>query len=489
MDSKTLFLKGVSIQSIITLLMGALELVVFAVMSRLLSKAEFGYYAAIVGILAIFTSITEAGFGAAIIQRNNAKQNYINTAFSLCWISGIIGTIVLFLSAPFIARTIADDTITNPLRIMSLNVFLACSASVGKSLLIKDLRFKTYGTYEFCSYFISSALGITLALLGFGLYSIVSISVSNLLLINIILYTKSVQLPRFAIDRSEVKNIFSFGGWLTLSVIVNMITQQLDKLLLPKWLSVEALGAYNRPAGFINTFTGKINGIFDTVLFPMLSSIQNEGSKVSSVLLQAVSILNSFSVTLFCVFFFNASLIISIFFGADWLSLIGVFQIISIYIIFNIDNRLVDCFFRSLGLVKLGFYLRLLSAFLTLGCIYFGCRLGIKGIAAAIVSANFITVFIKLTALSIKTRTSFGHLIKSFLLSLKASLPLIMEGLLFAFLCSQPSLFIQLVFLFIMGITIAVEFFVFPKFIGKDYYDSVYSIIAPTILRIIKKRN
>ena len=68
-DKKTTFFKGVSIQTIITALMGVLEILVFAIMSRLLSKEDFGYFAALTGIMTICTSITEAGHGASIIQK------------------------------------------------------------------------------------------------------------------------------------------------------------------------------------------------------------------------------------------------------------------------------------------------------------------------------------------------------------------------------------------------------------------------------------
>lgn len=487
MDKKTTFIKGISVQSVVVLLRGALELIVFAIMSRLLTKMEFGYYAAITGVVFIVSSITEAGFGSAIIQKKDATVKFINTAFTLSWFTGIIGMMVMMIIAPLIAKIIVDESITIPLRIMSVNIFLACTASVGRSVLMRNLEFRKYGAYELCSYFISSLIGVIMAIYHCGLYSIVAISVCNMILINIVLYTKSVKLPKFHIATQEVRGIFSFGGWLTMGVIINNITQQLDRLLLPRWLSVEILGAYNRPAGFVNTATGQINGIIDTVLFPMLSSIQNETAKVSNVLLQAVSILNTFSGVLFCVFFFNAELIVSIFFGKEWLSLSSVLQIISIYIIFNIDNRLVDSFFRSLGLVKLGFFLRLFSVVLTFCFIFCGCKFGIYGVASAIVFANILTVVIKMFALTQKTNTPFNVVVCSFFLSQKAVLVLLIEGVVFVSVLNNPSLWGQILFMIVMGLTIIVEFLFFPKFVGHDYYNSVYSIIYPSVVRALKK--
>lgn len=472
-DNKTKFLKGVSVQSIITLLMGVLELVVFAVMSRLLTKEDFGYYAAIMGVMAICTSITEAGLGSAIIQKKDATQSFVSTAFTLSWLMGAIGTLLMFFFAPLIASAIADSHLILPLRIMSVNIFLACIASVGKSVLMRELRFKTYGTYEVLAYMLSSIVGIALAFLGFGLYSIMSISVCNFVLLNLILYSRSVKLPKLSIYKQEVGGIFSFGGWLTLSVVVNQITQQLDKLFMPRWLSVTALGAYNRPSGFLATVTGKINGIFDTVLFPMLSQIQSEPEKVKGIFVRSVKLLNSLSAVLFCIFFFNAHLIVTLFFGNEWLELVPVFQIISVFVLFNIDNRLVDCFFRSLNLVKLGFYLRIVASFITFSFLFVGCRFGLIGAATALVSANIVTALIKIIALTNRISLPFSIFFSSFIIACKPVLPLACLGCLNLFLVSS-SLENDILFAIIMALLIIILFLFVPKSIGSEYEKTLF---------------
>lgn len=71
-------------------------------------------------------------------------------------------------------------------------------------------------------------------------------------------------------------SIVNFGGWLTLSVVFRNFANQADKLLMSKFLSVASLGAYNRPKEFIDTISTKLNGIFDTALFPILSGIQDQ---------------------------------------------------------------------------------------------------------------------------------------------------------------------------------------------------------------------
>lgn len=81
-------LKGISSQTLVTLIMGVLEMVVFSIMSRLLSKEDFGLFAAISAITVIFSSLSEAGIGSALIQKKNADTGYVNTSFTISFISG-----------------------------------------------------------------------------------------------------------------------------------------------------------------------------------------------------------------------------------------------------------------------------------------------------------------------------------------------------------------------------------------------------------------
>lgn len=476
------FFKGLSVQSVVTITMGVLEIVVFALMSRLLTKNEFGYYAALIGILTISTCVTEAGLGAAIIQKKDADESYISTAFTMSWVLGLCGTAVIFIFAPVIAELVSDSSMTLPLRVMSVNVFLACISSIRRCFLIKELRFKQVGLYNIISYSISSLIGIVMAFKGFGLYSVVSIPIINLILFNILLYSPKGSFPKFKIVPSQVKEIFSFGGWLTASVIVNNITQHLDRLCLSRWISVVALGSYNRPAGFVANITTKINGIFDTVLFPTLSKMQDDLAAVRRVFIQAVKLLNSFSVILFAVFFFNAELIVKIFFGNEWISLVPVLRIVSIYVIFNIDGRLVDCYFRSLNLVKLGFELRVFVSVMTLVFLYVGSRFDIIGVAVSLVLANVMTVFIKVFFLCKRIGTSFFSIILAIFSAYRSILPLLPLGLLNFFYFDQET-YQQILFAIVMGVTIFVEFFFFPKLVGKEYCD----VLHPMIRKLLKR--
>lgn len=466
--------KGISVQTIITITIGVIEIVVFSIMSRLLTKEDFGYYATMTALVSIFASISEAGLGSAVIQKKDASTNYLSTAFTLSLIVGSSLSLLLFILAPYLAVVVSDKTIVTPIRMMSIILLLNSVISIGRGILMRELKFLTVGVISIIAYIVSSIIGITMAYNGWGLYAVVTANVSNVLFVAIlIIANSSVKLPRMNIFRKEAKEIFSFGGWLTMSVILNTITHQVDKLLLPKLISTSALGAYNRPAGFVSTITEKINGIFDTVLFPMLSGLQDDRIKVQAIFYRSIELLNSFSIILAAVFFFNAELIITIFFGQQWLDLVPILRIISIVVIFSVDNRLVDCFFRSLALVKLSFQLRAYATVQAFIFVILGAQFGIIGVAVSIMISNIVVILLKVFFLAKNIDASIIKIFSIMFFSMKPVLPILIVGIPFAFIANK-TLIQMVVFAVIFTLIVLYEFVFKPTWVSKEYCNTIY---------------
>lgn len=473
------FIKGISVQTIVTIFIGVLELIVFSTFSRLLSKEEFGYFAAMMGVMAISQSLSEAGLGSSIIQKREASPKFISTACSLSLIMGCVIALLVFVLAPQLALLVCDDTITIPLRIMSSTLILNSLISVGNAQLYRKLNFKRVGIIRCISFCLAGMLGLYLAYVGWGLLSIVAYTTLDPLLNTFFLYTTSVKFPRICVSKDEIKGIVSYGGWLTIGVIINNLTKQIDKLFTSRLLSVEVLGAYNRPAGFTTNITSKITSIFDNVLFPMLSNLQDDHDKVIGVFYRSVSLLNSISIVLFAIFFFNAPLIITIFFGSAWMDMVVIMRIVSLTVIFYVNGQLVDCYFRSLNLVKQGTFLRFFNALLTVCCVVIGCRYGVIGLAIGVVISNIVNIVSKLFVLVWKIKASLSLVIEKWIIAWKPSILLIIVGCIFFIVPSSLPFYIIEATIF--AIILILEFIFYPNIVGTEYTSSIYPHIKNKI--------
>jgi len=477
---------GMSVQTVAMIITAVLEMIMFSFWSRHLTKQDFGYMSAINGILALFEVISQAGLGSAIIQKKNATKEFVSTVFSLSILLGVGVSLLVFAFAPLLARLVADETITIPLRVMSLIILIHSMLSVAAGQLTKQLRFKRLAVINISSYVLGSLVGVVMVLNGFGLWALIASALSNTLLNVVLIYCTSLPLPHWGVRKQEVGGIVNYGGWLTIGSLFNAFSQRADSLLMSRLISVEALGAYNRPAGFVNTISMKINSVMDTVLFPLLSDIQDDKSKVQNVLLRAISILNSFSVVLAAVFFFNAELIISIFFGNQWMDLVPVMQIVSIAVVFRIDGRLVDCFFRSLGLVRLGAYLRFGQGIIVAAGIIIGSRFGIIGVAVSLVTANILVIVSKVLALVISVKVSLSEVIKQWVKAWRSLLPVLAISI--PYLCIPHSLIINICYAIAFTVVIICEFIIWPKIVGREYAEAVSPFIGKLLGNISKKK-
>lgn len=462
-----------------------MEMVIFALFSRLLSKSDFGYFAAMMGVIAICRSVADAGLGSSIIQKKDATERFVSTAFTLSISIGVFFSILVFFLAPVLARLVADDYLTRPLRIMSVSFILNSLISVGYAQLYRRLRFKRVGLIRCISYFLAGVVGVILALNGFGLYSIVAYTLLESVFEIAILYTTSVKVPKIEFSRSDTKGIIHFGGWLTLGVILNNITHQMDKVVTSRLISVEALGSYNRPAGFVSNVTSRITGIFDNVLFPMLSDLQDQKERVIGIFYKSVSLLNSISAVLSVVFFFNAELIITVFFGQKWIELVPIMRIVSISVLFNVDGQLVDCFFRSLNYVKTGFFIRLIAAVVTLASIVIGAKFGITGLAIGLVLSNIAVILLKVITLSVKVRADMQQVFWAWLKAWKPVLPLILVGCLSMLIENTLIKYISVAAIF--AVIILLEFAIWPQMVSEAYTQIVYPQVQSIKNLILKK--
>lgn len=484
-QSKTnTFLKGVSVTTVFTIATGILSVVYFAVMSRLLSKTDFGYFAALTGVMTVISSITDAGLGAAIIQKKDADKNFISTAFTMSFILGLCCFLIVFMGASLLARLVADDYLTNPIRIMSVTLLFNSFTSVANAQLYRNLKFKRIGTISFISNILNTALSVTLAIKGFGLYAMIAYATFGPFFTLILLYSTSTKVPKLHIQRDYAKGIFSYGGWLTLSVICNKIATYIDRLVLPKMTTVETLGAYTRPASFTSNLTGALTDIMDKVLFPMLSDIQDNRQAAINVFYRATELLNSFSAVFGCVLFFNAELIIRVFFGSEWLELVPVMRVVSLTSIFFIDSQLVDCFFRSMNFVKLGFFIRLFALFWNLFCIYWGAKYGVIGIAISLAFANISVIILRMLVLNYKLGASKRIMFAKWISAWKVAIIPALIGLVYLIVFPNTSILANVIFAVLFGIVIISEFVLMPSFVGKEYKETIYPKVQGLLGRI-----
>ena len=469
-------INGVSSQTIVTIVLGIVEIVSFSIMSRLLSQKDFGYYAAIVAVATIFQSLADNGIGSAIIQKKNLDKSYINNAFSLSLIFGVIVAGLLCVSSGLLARLVADESMTIPLRLFSITLICSCLSSVNISLMQRQLQFLRIGAINLISLVVTTTLAVILAFKGLGYYAILAKAILQSVLVLIISYFAAQTRYSFVFDRTEYKKIFNFSGWLMASSVFRNLAHQTDRLLMSSLFSIEILGLYTRPKEFISNISSKFNSIFDYTLFPVLSAIQDEHKRLQKSFYHALYFLNVVGMIIALLFFCNSELIIRIFFGEKWLNITVLFMVLSIYPIFLINGRIGDIFLRSLALTKQQFIFRVVQFALAVIFIFIGYKFGIIAVAISIILSYLIITMIKLSYLATKINLELISVILTIFKAFKFCIFVIPIYLLCTFILPH-SLIGNIIQSIVIISNIAILFFIFPSMVGKTYKEEMYSKI------------
>lgn len=476
-------LKGVSTQSLITILSGIIEIVAFSIMSRLLSQQDFGYYAAVTAVSTIFAAFSDAGIGAAVVQRKNLDQKYIDNAFTLCLLFGLFGSLLLVACSGPAARYVADATMQVPLMLVAITLLTGTLSSVNFSIMHRKLQFLRMGIIRILALIITTIVSIALAIKGFGYYAIIAKVILYSIVTLIVSYFAAHTKYHLSFDLKAFKEIFGFGGWLQASSFFRKIADQVDRLMMSSLFSVQTLGMYSRPKEFINNMTGRLTDIFDSSLFPVLSTIQDEKGRLVKSYQLALYYLNIVGLLLTLTFMFNSELIIRIFLGSEWMNVNKLFILLSLSGIMMINGSLGDIFLRSLAYTKQQFFLRVIQALVSILLILLAAKVGVLAVAAAYLLAYGLVVFLKMHFIAKRINyglmDALGDILSAFKVVLyylpayaicMAFIPNTIEG--------------NILKLMVFGIITILVFLVFPNCVGRKYNDEMYS----RVLQFIKGR-
>ena len=112
------------------------------ILARLLSPADYGLVA-MVGIFVMLSyTFVDAGFGTALIQKKDRTEKDYSTVFLMNLSLSFFISLILFLSAPFIADFYKEQILTKIVRTYSFIIFLSSLVAIQDVRLSIFLEFK-----------------------------------------------------------------------------------------------------------------------------------------------------------------------------------------------------------------------------------------------------------------------------------------------------------------------------------------------------------
>lgn len=268
----------------------AVSFIVSIILARLLSPDEFGTVALMVVFTNILSIFIDSGFSISLIQKKDADDLDYSTIFYFNIFSCLLMYVILFMTAPAIARFYMNDKMVAMLRFIGLTFLISGVKSIQTAYVSKNMLFKRFFFSTLGGTMVAAIVGIWMAMKGLGAWAIITQSVVNNLVDTTILWVTVRWRPKKAFSFVRLKSLFSFGWKLLLSKILDTVYNNLRTLIIGKVYSSTDLAYYNKGEGWPALVIGNVNSSIDSVLLPTMSRAQDHADMVKVMTRRSIKV-------------------------------------------------------------------------------------------------------------------------------------------------------------------------------------------------------
>lgn len=311
------------------------QFIISIILARILDPSDFGIIALTTIFITISGAVTDAGFESALIQRKDITKIQINTAFYLNVFLGCFMSLILILTAPYIASYFNNDRLIPILRVLSLLLPLEALGQTQRTLLMKELNLKKLSISQIISSVVGGAIGIALAYRGFGAWALVYSTILTLLIRVVILWIRSSWYPQLVFSFSSVSHLASFGFNVLVTSILYFFMLQFNSIVVGKYYNDKSLGFFNRGMKFPDIINNIIQGVVLKVALPLFAKLQDDESRLEYTLKRTNSIVAFIAFPSLLFLFLNAKEIIIVLLTSKWLPAVVYLKIFCIIKLFE----------------------------------------------------------------------------------------------------------------------------------------------------------
>ncbi len=347
-------------------------------LARLLSPADYGLLAMVSVFIGLSMIFSDLGLSSSVIQRKKLHFSHLSSVFYFNMAIATLLTILLFCAAPLISWFYDKPELYNLTKGMSLIFVVKAFSSVQNNLLIRSLNFKKLSKINFTSSIISGIVGVYFAFKGYGVWSLVIQQYILAGCFSILVWVFSDWKPQLCFSTKALKQLWGFGFNMFLSGFINNIYERLDILIIGKISPVATLGYYQRAKSLESMVISYSSGTLASILFPLLSKIQNDLARYQSVIKKLFQILVFVTFMLLGNLYLSSYELILLLFTKKWLPCLEYYQImIFAGFVVPLSSLLCDVLSsrgNSKEFLRLEIYKKIICSLAFIALFYFGLK-------------------------------------------------------------------------------------------------------------------
>jgi O-antigen/teichoic acid export membrane protein len=383
------------------LLQGLLQFGFGILLARLLSPTDFGIAAMAMIVVGLAATFAEVGLNSAVVYLRPLTERHIRTSFTFSIVVALFLTLALYVVAPLAARPFRSDSLIPILRAEALLFVLTAPGITALALLRRNLEFRRLFLVEVGSYMVGyGAVAMSLALLGFGVWSLVIGVLAQAALGSIFALASCRHATRPLLAFPESRQLFGYGAAATLNSLVSYAARNADSFIIARWLGAFPLGLYTRAFNLITVPLYYLGTATTGVLFPAMSEIRSDVRRFRTAYLLGVQITVLIAAPLSAGVAVAAPHLIAGLYGEGWSGATPALQILAAAGVFRAVYRLAGSVTYASGNVMAEVRRQAAFTLIILAGGVFAARWGIAGVAVAL-AVGIVFMYLAMNQLSL----------------------------------------------------------------------------------------
>ena len=259
-----------------------IQFIIGIFMARLLSPSEFGITALPAVFMAVAGLFANGGFGQALIRKPDLKEEDLSTAYIYSMCVGVLCYLILFFASPWIADFYNTPVLKPLMRVTALGFIYGPIGTPQSVLLQRELNFKILAKVSVFVKILGGVVGIILAFIGLGVWSLVISGMVGGILSQIIMICIVKWYPKTGWSKDSFKYLWGYGNKMMASGLLDTLYNNITPVIVGKYYSTSDLGIYNRAQHYADMPSKNIHVVLRSVTFPALSKIQDDVPKMIS---------------------------------------------------------------------------------------------------------------------------------------------------------------------------------------------------------------
>lgn len=304
-----------------TLSTGAIQLsgvVKTIVLARLLSRDDFGIVGVGMITLSAIEAVTNTGFTVAILQQKAPSESSVHTAYTVGLIRGAILSVVMLLLAPWIGGFFHSPGSVAVIRWMALSVILTAVSSMGRIDLQRRLLYRENAKIEITASIADMTSAVLSALVMRSAYALVIGLIARQLVNAVGYFIIHPWRPKMQVVWRDLVELMRFGRWISLTLTLWFLSDQLDRTLVGRLLGLEQLGLYVMAGSLANVPYTAVQFIVNRVVFSSYVEISQDQARLSRVFERVMLVIFSLSVCVTVICFQFGDALVPAVLGQKW---------------------------------------------------------------------------------------------------------------------------------------------------------------------------